>query len=342
MKYINNDYIYCGNFFPVKQIINDVKEGKQRKIAFLGASVTFGQGVETGNDFVSVFTEKWKSHMDTDYLPEIINASTSGTLSGNALFSMDSLVKEKPDLVFLDYSVNDTGDTYLAETFEALVYRFLSAGCAVAVLVFCNNQGHSARGAMTRICRHYQVPIIDIGKIVMDQIAEGELSWDDFALDYVHPNNYGHEYIADNLLQFFSIAENSDHDCASDLPEEPCFAGVFRDVKFIENIECRKEGVQYEEEFSALLIEFTQKPNEELSCAADVYIDDVFAITVELYSDFSWDNRVVKLVCEGYENSRHNIKIMPAENYTCSKEQWESMNMKLGVGCLPDDYEDDE
>lgn len=57
-------------------------------------------------------------------VPEFINASVSGTFSANALFAMDELLQKEPDLVFLDYSVNDPGQYYLQEAFEGLVHLF--------------------------------------------------------------------------------------------------------------------------------------------------------------------------------------------------------------------------
>ncbi len=341
MRYLSEEYIYCGNFFPVKKIIEDIKQGKNRTIAFLGASVSTGEGIKRGNEYFSVLRNKWNDAMNTDHSPIWINASRTGTLSGNCLFSMNDLLEKKPDLVFLDYSVNDPGLTYLAETFEAVVHRFLSAGCAVAIMLFCNERGTSTKGSMIRIARHYQLPIIDFGKLIMDQIAQGEMTWSDFAYDYVHPNNWGHEYLADNLLRFFSMVEQSDHECAPQIPNTPCFSGVFCDVQFIEGIEYSEDGIEFEVEGSSLLVEYTQNP-EGSDCAADIYIDNVFVRTIERFAEISWDNRVVHSIYEGYENSRHNIRIMPAKNHTCSKEEWKLMDIKLGVGCFPEDLEEDE
>ncbi len=340
MKYINEEYIYCGNLTPLKRILADVKEGRERSIAFLGASVTYGESVKRGKQFSAIMEQKWESTMNMEFAPKIVNASRSGTLSGNALFSMDEVLEMKPDLVFLDYSVNDPGQMYLAETFEAVVYRFLASGCAVAILLFCNERGTSTKGSMIRIARHYDIPIIDIGKLIMDQIHSGEMSWSDFALDYVHPNNWGHEYIADNLFQLFLRAEEQDKDVEFQLPEEFCFMGVFCDVQFRDCYEYKEEGWILEEEFSYLLIEYTQNPDGS-DCAADVYVDDEYVRTITRYAEISWDNRVVHCIYEDEKNSRHKIKIVPARNHSCTKEEWEQMNIKFALGTFSDEFEEE-
>lgn len=336
MKYINEEYIYCGNLSPVKKIISDIKEGISRTLVFMGASVTYGESVKRGKQFSALMEQNWQRVMNTAYLPQIMNVSRSGTLSGNALFSMDEVLEMKPDLVFLDYSVNDPGQVYLAETFEAVVRRFLEQGCEVVILLFCNERGNSTKGGMIRVARHYQIPILDIGKLIMDQVQSGEMLWSDFALDYVHPNNWGHEYIADNLFQFFMMAEKKEWEQEPCVPLANCFSGVFSDVHFASCLEYLDTGYGIKEKFSYLLIEYTQNP-EGSDCAADVYIDDCYVCTIERYAELSWNNRVVHCIYEGDENSRHNIKIVPAKGHTCTKDEWEQMNIRLAFGAYPDE-----
>ena len=80
--------------------------------------------------------QKWESYFPGSTVPEFINASVSGTFSANALFVMDELLQKKPDLVFLDYSVNDLGQYYFQEAFEGLVHHFLEKRNACLVS-FC-------------------------------------------------------------------------------------------------------------------------------------------------------------------------------------------------------------
>ena len=110
--------------------------GEKKKIAALGDSVSKGEAVKKGNAFLNKMEQKWESYFPGSTVPEFINASVSGTFSANALFAMDELLQKKPDLVFLDYSVNDPGQYYLQEAFEGLVHHFLENGTYVCVLLF--------------------------------------------------------------------------------------------------------------------------------------------------------------------------------------------------------------
>lgn len=336
MEYVKEDDFFPGNLSPVKQIMTDLKEKKNRKISFLGASVTKGEMVPKGKGFVSRIMEKWCGRFPLSCQPEIINAGTSGTLSGNAMFSMEELLAQKPDLVFLDYSVNDPGDAYLAEAFESLVYRFLKQNCYVVILLFCNQHGHCTRGAMTKIAHHYDLPLLDIGKIVMKNIQTGCFSWDDYASDYVHPSLFGHDFIADNILRFFEMAEQAQDGKPYVMPEDFCFQGIFCNWKVMEDFEYEKSGYVYEDVFSTIVVEYFQSP-EPSECSFDIYLDGEYIRTIEKFSEFSWNNRVVNFLYGSEKNSRHRVELRPAANMTFSEQELKMFDVKLGIGCQPEE-----
>ncbi|HBZ63022.1 MAG TPA: hypothetical protein DEO89_00040, partial [Lachnospiraceae bacterium] len=118
--YIQPEAFERANLQPVREIIEAGLRGEKKKIAALGASVSKGEAVKKGNAFLNKMEQKWQGYFPGSTVPEFINASVSGTFSAHALFAMESLMAEKPDLVFLDYSVNDPGQYYLQEAFEGL------------------------------------------------------------------------------------------------------------------------------------------------------------------------------------------------------------------------------
>ena len=133
-RYIQPEAMEGANLQPIREIIEAGMRGEKKKIAALGASVSKGEAVKKGNAFLNKMEQKWESYFPGGTVPEFINASVSGTFSANALFAMDELLQKKPDLVFLDYSVNDPGQYYLQEAFEGLVHYFLENGTYVS---FC-------------------------------------------------------------------------------------------------------------------------------------------------------------------------------------------------------------
>lgn len=302
-----------------------------QKIAFLGASVTKGEMVPRGKDYVTILEEKWKNAFPVYRQTEFINAGTSGTLSGNAMFSVGELLEQKPDVVFLDYSVNDTGDAWLTEAFESLVYRLVRQGCSVVIVLFCNQHGHCTRGAMTKIARHYGLPLLDVGKLVMEHIQNGDFSWDDFASDYVHPNEFGHVFIADEILRFVEQERPENIFRKPVCPEQFCFQGIFCHLKIVPVVEYKKQCFRYEDIFSTIVVEYTQTPSPS-NCSMDIFVDGKRIKTIERYSEFSWDNRVVTFLLSEEENSRHVVELRPAAGAHCSDDELDDFQIVFGLG----------
>lgn len=311
----------------------DANVRENRRIAFLGASVTKGEMVARGKEYVAVLEEKWKKTFPSCRQPEFINAGTSGTLSGNAMFSVGTLIEKEPDMVFLDYSVNDTGDAWLVEAFESLVYRLLQQGCFVVILLFCNQSGHCTRGAMTKIARHYGIPLLDIGKTVMEHIRDGKFLWEDFASDYVHPSEFGHAFIADEILKFFQRENLTECSQVPVCPKSFCFGGIFCDLKIVPAQEYEKQKFRFEDNFSTIVVEYTQVPTPS-ECRMDIFVDGKWIKTIERYSDFSWNNRVVTFLLAEDKNSRHVVELRPASGAVFSDDEWSAFHVVFGLGHL--------
>ncbi len=63
---------------------------------------------------------------------------------------------------------------------------------------------------MERVASHYHLPVVDIGKTITDKIQKGELTWEEYGLDYVHPTPLGHEIITSELLNLFQEKEQKE------------------------------------------------------------------------------------------------------------------------------------
>lgn len=159
--------------------ISDVLQktkGKELKVAFLGGSLSKGERVKRELCFVSLFEQKIEERLSNGRKVSVLRYGQSGTMSSNGLYKVKKLIEEKPDLVFLDYAMNDTGDRYLWESTEGICSQLVQAGAHVVILLFCNDQGHCTRGAMERVASHYHLPVVDIGKTITDKIQKGELT----------------------------------------------------------------------------------------------------------------------------------------------------------------------
>ena len=67
----------------------------------------------------------------------------------------------------------------------------------------------------------------DLGKTITDKIQKGELTWEEYGLDYVHPTPLGHEIITSELLNLFQEKEQKENVMEDYYPEPPAFLGAF-------------------------------------------------------------------------------------------------------------------
>lgn len=284
----------------VNQILK--KGNKNLRVAFLGGSLTKGELVKKEKCFVSLFEKKLPEVLGEEWETTILRYGESGTMSANGLFKVRDLVSEKPDLVFLDYAMNDTGDRYLWEATEGICYQLLEAGIGVVVLLFCNDQGLCTRGAMERVAAHYHFPVYDIGAKIIMRMKEGSLTWQEYGQDYVHPTVYGHELIADYLLQLFQTGAGEENSFEMrELPDDSAFEGAFRKSVVLDLSEKMKKAepgdIIFDEEisFKMLLMEFWQDsvPND---ASVLISLNGKKIASADAYASMAWRNPVCRYI----------------------------------------------
>ncbi len=311
------------------------REGRL-KIAFLGASLTRGEGVARDRNFVSLFQKKMRDHCRGRGEIEVLPFGESGTMSDNALFKVDRLIDEEPDIVFVDYAMNDTGDRYLGDCFEGLVYRMLRRGIAVVILMFCNNQGRCTRGAMERVGHHYQVPVFDIGAKIYEKVQAG-MPWEQYGQDYVHPTEYGHGLIADYLCEYVEQIEKGEITDGGGLPERPAFTGAFWEYRILdigEKMRGKNPGDTVFEEkmcWRMLLSEFFQDriPNP---ASVKIYVDGSLIQTAEAFATMAWGNRVAAYVSGDGDREEHELRIVLGRDRPTPGWDYEKFELKLLLG----------
>lgn len=134
------------------------------------------------------------------------HAAVAGTGSELGVLRMEKDVHPyHPDLVFVEYAVNDGGNdhTLLKETMEGIVRQIRSRN-AMADIVFVYTLGRGmfysyAKEALPgsieahrQVAEYYDIPQVTMGWSLWLQELQGTLNWADYFTDDVHPNPEGH------------------------------------------------------------------------------------------------------------------------------------------------------
>lgn len=203
---------------------------KSIKILFLGGSVTEGAGASS--------TNKRYTNLVIDQLRKIFplkhivgaNRGVGSTPSVISCFLNDTFIEDfSPDLVFIDYSINDGNSDLFLESYEGLVRKIIQAGAIPIPLLLSRKNNTSARDIHLKIVDHYKLPIVDMNSVLIETSKNGK--WSQFFIDDVHPNNNGHLLIASKILEvgLFNIVEYDE----MNLNNDPLTENQFETTNYI-------------------------------------------------------------------------------------------------------------
>lgn len=222
-----------GNYSRVKRVLEKAKRGEEVTIAFIGGSITQGAGAVPIHlkSYAYQTWERFKEHFGENV--KLIKAGVGGTSSefGMVRFERDVLREGtvNPDLVIIEFAVNDEGDETKGVCFESLIRKSLalSEDTAVMILfaVFANDWNLEER--LGPVADRYELPQVSIRSAVVEQfyqkVGEGRvLSKSQFFYDSYHPTTMGHTIMADcidyNLQQILEKPDLEDVDWRSKEP----------------------------------------------------------------------------------------------------------------------------
>jgi len=203
--------------------------GELLTVGFFGGSITQGSLASKEEYNYAARVYRWLGSIFPEAVISFFNAGVGGTTSyfGTARAECD-LISKKPNLVIIDFSVNDNADPLHEETYEGLVRRILTAASEPAVVALGNaqyNDGKTAENIHKKICDHYHVPYVSIYDRIYKRINAGEFKWQDLSPDGLHPNDRGHALVAnaiENVLgEYFygALKKELDGEKVFSLPE---------------------------------------------------------------------------------------------------------------------------
>lgn len=219
----------------LRRVLCKAARGEKITIAGVGGSITEGSHAFTYHNFGNNATEYndlldgekcWFSRVSDWFKASFpnatidsINAGFGATPSFLGVFSLEQMVlKYRPDLVTIDFSVNDPAAVpfllkdEINESYEAIIRRCLELGIAVIPVFFTNSGGDSFQKIHGELANHYNLPAISYqdaiypdGKLICD--------WSKLSPDNIHPNNVGHALLSvcvsnylDNVLETTNLS----------------------------------------------------------------------------------------------------------------------------------------
>ena len=189
----------------LKNLMKRAANGESLVIGFLGGSITQGSLSSTPKTCYAYLVYEWWKKSFPNAAFSFVNGGIGGTTShyGGARAWKDVLCY-RPDIVTVDFSVNDDANEFFEETYEGMLRRLLAAPTAPAVVVLNNvfyDIGKNAQNYHNRIADHYGIPHVSIKDTVYPDVESGKIVRADITPDNLHPNDKGHRLVADEICK---------------------------------------------------------------------------------------------------------------------------------------------
>ena len=175
-------------------------DGRTLKIAFIGGSITEGAGCSSfDKSYTSLFVDLVKKEFGLENA-EQLNFGIGASTSTYGLARLNTVIASKPDLVVVEFAVNDFGienDSTVLYNHENILKRLYDEGIPTISLNLNALNGDTESDNIMKVGYHQQHICVRV------QTGEGEFN------DDVHPNDIGHQKIADGLIIGLKKAVNS-------------------------------------------------------------------------------------------------------------------------------------
>ncbi len=357
---IDNSLLSIGHTERMKRVLDKAARGEDITVAFIGGSITYGHRVKKEQCFATLFTQ-WLSQQ---YKVKVncVNAGINGTPSilGNLRADRDVLCHD-PDLVVVEFAVNDVGDDCCKNSYESLIFRLLEYKTepAVVLLFTITRNGYTCQPWMSQIGQHYNLPMVSVPDSVWKEIEAGRLTYDDYSNDKTHPNEKGHIWIADflkNCIQKINDAKSETEPYT--IPKKPFYKRYYKELTMynaltleaadagnwihgFEGLDKFQDGWSYEPGANDKPLTFTDADcrmifviyrmvpdsNKEFG-AVDVKIDGKYVKTIYAVSKDGINNPATCICLETGEKATHTITFEAKKGY--EDKRFEILAIGLG------------
>ncbi len=215
-----------------------LKAGERVKVAYLGGSITWGA---TSTDPLKTSYRALVTRYLEETYPQAhvqaIDAAIGGQPSELGVFRMDrDVLPYAPDLVFVEFSVNDGSLAVSQETIEGIFRKLHKSNPNLAIVHLIIGAGKTygcpKHDEHVALAEYYGVPYVDIFSAVAAKLGP-QLTTADILSDGCHPNDAGYRLYADIICR--RLEECADEaGTAKAFPEKPLTANRYESAAMLE------------------------------------------------------------------------------------------------------------
>ncbi len=227
-RMISESLVSKGNNWRMKKVIEKIRKGEEVYYSSLGGSITEGGGPASFRDgYAYQFHKKLQAKYNPGGNNILMNpCGLGGTGSAEGLMRYPQNVIERvgraPDLLIIEFAVNDEAGTENIRGFEQLIRTALSQNPECAVIGLYSAAPYvNSQVEKIPVGEHYGIQQVSIQNAVDNNNNEFDTGTDSvFYVDYVHPSTMGHTIMADCLMNLIDSIDSDKEDIPSEIPAD--------------------------------------------------------------------------------------------------------------------------
>lgn len=243
---IKRSLVSTGNNYRIKNAIEKARNGEPVTIAYIGGSITDGA---MAMPYESCYAYRSYEYFKSTYGKgdgsnvKFVNAGLSGTPStlGMIRYNRDVVLEAgaNPDIVFIEFAVNDYGDPTKGEGYESLIRNILKADNdpAVVLLFSVFASGYNEQEKYAPVGEYYHLPMVSIHDGILPLLDSGAMKQESFFFfDGLHPVNEGHKLYADSIDYMYDTIDKETK-AINDItiPDTPKIGKAFEGIQIIDS-----------------------------------------------------------------------------------------------------------
>ena len=353
---IKKSLVTKGNNYLVKQVLEKMRAGEEVIVSAIGGSVTEGAGPSTytqgyAYQFKDLFIEKYAADKSK---VKFVPAGIGGTPSPMGLIRYQKDVIEAggraPDLLIIEFAVNDWLECSNTRAMEALVRNALKDNTAV-IMLYAAATYQNQQGQIKPVADFYNLPQVSISDGLLNSGINQEKDSKVYYSDYVHPTRYGHAYMAKCLMNLIDQIDQSAADDKYVIPTSyqnenafKTFATVYsntsdKNVSISAGAFAQKDdaiqgyshgGKCFPDNWSKAggtegspftmtltcksLIMVYKNANNDSFGTAEVYVDGKLQKAYAGHEEGGWNNCMIVMIIDEAVTAKHTVEIKMAED----------------------------
>ena len=339
---LERSVISTGNNERMKKVIEKARKGEDVTLAYIGGSITQGYNAGTTEIFAKLSSDYFRETYATTGKVNYVNAGLSGTPSLLGLIRSDrDIFEAKPDVVFIEFAVNDAQDNQNKAAFESLLRKALTQEQepAVVLLFSVTEDGYTCQTNMQLIGMNYGLPMISVPNAIQLEFDAGRMIWKDWADDGSHPNKNGQKLYSEFIIHYWNKVDAEEPSAPYILREKMLNlnyttmkmadketlkvldAGSFREESgheaftkgWVKSKDAKENNsFVFEVDCRSLFLVYKEANNAEFG-TAEVYVDGEKMMTITSNKESGWYNPVPVRIFRDSECKNRKVEIRMQE-----------------------------